>query len=166
MENQSYITKDIDDGDNKKRWLPIVVAVILLLFLISALGVAVIMVGQRTNLGSKAYTTTSTENPETLPTSSVVVDNSYAFASPLNAKAGGEKVRITVIVLDGRGFGVENKEVAIGINESINITPIQNITDEFGKAIFDISVDKAGVYVIIPSINNAPLKQTLTVVFD
>ena len=166
MDNQSYITTDQDDGEGKKKWVPIVFAIILLLFLISALGVAVIMVGQRTNLGSRAYTTTSTENPETLPTSSVVVENSYAFASPLNAKTGGEKVRITVIVLDGRGFGVQDTEVVIGINESINITPIQNITDEFGKAIFDISADKAGVYVIVPSIDNAPLKQTLTVVFD
>ena len=175
MENQVYITQAQLEQESqqeevnqakRKKWIPIIVAAVILLFLLSGLVLAVIMVGDRTNLGSKAYTTTSTENPETLPSKDVLIENSYAFASPLYAKSGGEKIRITVIVLDGRGFGVPGKEVSIGIHEAINIKAIQSESDEFGKAIFDITADKVGTYVIEPSVDGSSLNQTLNIVFN
>lgn len=74
-------------------------------------------------------------------------ENSYVFFTPLQAKADGkEKIRLTVFLLDDRGLGVANQKVELGIYPGLNIEPVQPITDQTGKAIFDISSQKPGEY--------------------
>jgi hypothetical protein len=104
---------------------------------------------------------------ETNITPSLSLDNSYVFASPLKAKTGGEKIRITVFVLDSRGLGIPGKKVALGEGNSLQVTPIQPVTDGQGRATFDISCNSSpGVYIISASADGTSLIQKATISFD
>ncbi|MCX7956118.1 MAG: hypothetical protein N2593_03410 [Patescibacteria group bacterium] len=97
-----------------------------------------------------------------LKISSFSQDNSYVFITPLQAKANGqEKIRVTVFVLDERGLGVFGKKVYISPNQFLNIEEIQGLTDNFGKAYFDISSFKSGEYYLKIFIDNIELKQKI-----
>lgn len=76
-------------------------------------------------------------------------ENSYLFISPLRAKANGEeKIRISVFVLDGRGLGVPGKKVNLGSDPNLHVDTVQEMSDNFGKAVFDVAATKAGEYFI------------------
>ena len=96
----------------------------------------------------------------------VTLENSYLFASPIQAKADGqEKIRVTVFILDGRGLGVSNRTVTLNLPQHFINTHVQSITDESGKAIFDISSATQGTYNISALADNKELPQKLRVVF-
>jgi len=88
------------------------------------------------------------------------VDNSYLFVSPLRAKANGqEKIRITVFVLNNQGLGVLGKEVFLSPDPSLSVDIIQGQTDNFGKAVFDVTSQKAGEYYLEVSVDGQKLPQ-------
>lgn len=95
------------------------------------------------------------------------VDNSYLFVSPLRAKAGSksanlserEKIRVTVIVLNNQGLGVMGKRVSLGKNPSLQIETVQGLTDNFGKAVFDVSSEKKGEYYLEVKVEDKILPQ-------
>lgn len=87
-------------------------------------------------------------------------ENSYVFASPLQAKANGqEKIRVTVFVLDDRGIGVMGKKVFLEKNKHLKIEEIQALTDNFGKSYFDISSEKAGEYYLRVFVDDIEINQ-------
>ncbi len=95
------------------------------------------------------------------------VDNSYVFITPLRARANGqEKIRVTVFVLDDQGLGVMGKKVVLAPNEALNIENIQALTDNFGKAYFDVSSSKVGEYFLEVTVDAESLKQTSHLVFN
>ena len=73
--------------------------------------------------------------------SSYVLENSYLFASPLQAKASDkdlpadrrEMIRLTVFLLDGRGLGVANQTITLHLPKDVTILSQQEITDNTGK---------------------------------
>lgn len=88
------------------------------------------------------------------------VDNSYLFVSPLRAKANGkEKIRLTIFVLNNQGLGVLGKEVFLSRDSSLSINIIQGQTDNFGKAVFDITSTKPGEYYLEVSVDGQKLPQ-------
>ena len=92
--------------------------------------------------------------------SSFSLDNSYVFISPLRAKADSqEKIRLTVFVLSGQGIGVQGKRVVPAIAPALTIETIQGITDEYGKAVFDITSSDPGEFYIDILIEGQKLKQ-------
>lgn len=94
------------------------------------------------------------------------LDNSYLFASPIQAKANNaDKVRITAFILDSRGLGVSNRQVSLHISDDLNNNHVQAITDSNGKAIFDISTSKPGTYEISALTDNEKIPQQVKVVF-
>jgi hypothetical protein len=94
-------------------------------------------------------------------------DNSYVFASPIRAKANGEQIRITVYILDDRGIGMSGKAVSIGGGNILQVNPVQPITDNQGRATFDIAgAGSPGVYIIQATVNGTTLIQKATVYFD
>jgi len=98
--------------------------------------------------------------------SPIALENSYLFASPLQAKADSkEKIRITVFLLDGRGLGVSNKLVVLQTPQTINLTPIQDTTDDTGKAVFDLSSSQVSLTEISAMVNNQKLPQKVKVNF-
>ena len=91
---------------------------------------------------------------------SISVDNSYVFLTPLRAKANnGEKIRLTVFVLNNQGLGVMGKSVLPSKDLNLSLEAIQPVTDSFGKAIFDISAAKIGEYYLEIKIDNTILPQ-------
>jgi len=118
---------------------------------------------------SGAYTlTSSTTTGVTTSSSTLSLDNSYVFASPLRAKVGGESIRITVYILDNRGLGISGKKVSIGNGGgTLTVSPVQPATDAQGKAIFDVySASSPGVYIIQASADGVALTQKATITFD
>jgi len=105
--------------------------------------------------------------------SSYVLENSYLFASPLQAKAGDkttpadrhEQIRLTVFLLDGRGLGVANQTVSLQLPQNITIINQQEITDSTGKAVFDITSSLAQSFYATASVGGAKLPQKVRVVF-
>ena len=130
---------------------------IIFIILIIALIGSVTLVLKTTVFGSKA---------NNVSTSSVVLENSYLFASPIQAKADGlEKVRLTVFLLDGRGLGVANQMVTLDVSPLVTIQQSQNITDESGKAIFDLSSSTIKTFNVSAQVGNKTLPQQVKVVF-
>lgn len=95
------------------------------------------------------------------------VDNSYVFFTPLQVKANGqEKIRLTVFILNNQGLGVSGKKVLISSDQTLNIETIQGLTDDFGKAYFDISSEKAGEYYLEIKADGTALNQKAHLSFD
>lgn len=102
---------------------------------------------------------TSSNNPITL-------ENSYLFASPLQAKADGkEKIRITVFLLDGRGMGVASQEVELIRPQAVSVVEIQSISDDSGKSVFDITSLTPGKFEITGKVNSKEIPQKVKVTF-
>jgi len=138
-----------------KKTTLILLAVFFLLF---SLGGLVIFVSQRTTFFGRAYTPRLGTN--------FSPQNSYLFASPLRAVADGqEKIRITVFLLDSSGRGVAGQTVLLGQNERLTISPVQPTTDELGRAIFDISANIPGEYLIEARAGNEILPQRVKISF-
>lgn len=93
-------------------------------------------------------------------------ENSYLFASPLQAKADGqEKIRITVFLLDSNGLGVSQQKVTLNTSSDIQIESLQSITDDTGKAIFNLSSKLVGKYSLSASTPNLNLTQKVNLLF-
>ena len=94
------------------------------------------------------------------------VDNSYVFVTPLRARANGqEKIRVTAFVLNNQGLGVMGKRVIIGQSETLNIETIQGLTDQLGKAVFDITSSKSGEYYLEVKVEDLILPQKVRLSF-
>jgi len=98
--------------------------------------------------------------------STVVLENSYVFTSPLQAKADGkEKMRLTIFILDGRGIGVANQNITIQTSSKITILEIQSTTDETGKAVFDLTSESAGQFNVSAVTPSGTVPQQVKVMF-
>ena len=136
----------------------IFLAIIILLILLFSLGVTIILVRQRTTFLGRAF------NPST--SSEVALENSYLFASPLTAQVvAKEKIRVTIFLLDSQGRGVYGKPVFLGQDERLQQTAIQAVTDELGRAIFDIVANVPGEYLIEARVDNQVIPQRVRVNF-
>ncbi len=111
-------------------------------------------------------TTVFTKKATTGNQSTVVLENSYLFVSPLQAKADNkEKIRLTVFILDGRGLGVSNQIIDLSTPAQISITEVQKITDDSGKAVFDLSSNIPGQFNVSAQTKNGTVPQQVRVVF-
>jgi hypothetical protein len=163
------------DGDNsierKNNSRTVIIALILLIIFVLILILFLILIRQPTFFGSFARSETTGSTPAAKPSvitpQSVSFDNSYLFASPLKAAVNVEKIRITAYVLDGQGMGVAGKRVVLGnLDSALQITPISQVTDDSGRATFDISSSQSGVFTIEASVDSRTLIQKVTVTFD
>ena len=94
------------------------------------------------------------------------LENSYLFASPLQAKADNqEKIRVTVFILNGKGVGINNQTISLKASPYIKIESIQSSTDSYGKAVFDLSSATTGQFTITAQSMNQDLPQKLKVTF-
>lgn len=88
------------------------------------------------------------------------IDNSYVFITPLRAKANGiEKIRINVFILNNQGLGVMGKNVFLGVDQKINLEVIQGVTDDYGRAVFDVSSTTPGEYYLEVKVDGKILPQ-------
>lgn len=97
---------------------------------------------------------------------SISVNNSYIFASPVRAKANGDLIRVTVFLLDDKGVGLFDKKVQLNYNGTeLDVKEIQSLTDETGKAIFDVAGLKSGTYYLDALSENITLPQRVKLVY-
>ena len=131
--------------------------IIIIVFLCLALIGSLFLVLRTTAFFGKAAT---------VNISSVALENSYLFASPLQAKADGkEQIRITVYLLDGRGIGVPSQKVHLKLPSTITVNEVQPESDESGKTIFDLSSGTKTSINISAITNNQELPQKAKITF-
>ena len=129
----------------------------IIAFLSLALIASVFLVLRTTVWVNKATTSNQT---------TAVLENSYIFVSPLQAKADDrEKVRLTVYLLDSRGLGVPNQSIDLNFPQKVNVTELQKITDDSGKAIFDLTSGTPGQYRISAKTYQGQIPQQVKVFF-
>lgn len=132
-------------------------SLLIIVFLIFALAATVFLALRTTVFFNQAYDTSL---------STPVSQNSYLFASPLQAKSGGaEKIRVTVFLLDSRGIGVANQLVTLNRPQGITQTDLQSTTDDTGKAVFDITSLNPGRFDITAQSGNFSIPQKVKVIF-
>lgn len=130
---------------------------VIIVFLLLALIASVYITLRTTVFFGKATGSTS---------SSIVLENSYLFASPLQAKADGkEQIRITVFLLDSRGLGVPGQNVSLLLPQTITVNHPFDTTDDTGKIIFDLSSPVASQLDVQAKIGNNFLPQKVHLVF-
>jgi len=84
----------------------------------------------------------------------------------LQAKAGsGEKIRVSVFLLDDQGKGVADKEVTLGQDPRLIITAVQPITDSLGRALFDIESKTVADFFIEAFVNAQAIPQKVRLSF-
>lgn len=132
--------------------------VILVIFLIT-LGVLVYYI---------RFAVSTTPKASNFNTVNVVsISNSYIFTSPVRATAGGDLIRVTVFILDDEGNGLYDKKVTVkSNNQDLIIKEVQSLTDETGKAVFDVASNIAGVYTLEAFIEELVLPQKIKVTYD
>lgn len=132
--------------------------VILVIFLLT-LGVLVYYIRFATTIAPKADTFNTVN--------AVSISNSYIFASPVRAKASGDLIRVTVFLLDDEGRGIFDKKVSLrALDGVLDIKDMQSLTDETGKAIFDVASTTIGTYLVEASTTEILLPQKLKLIFD
>lgn len=93
-------------------------------------------------------------------------ENSYVFTNPWQAQANGkDKIRVTIMVLNGTGLGVLGKKPVIVADPRLVIDRVQDTTDSFGKAIFEFSTTVPGEYYGEVKIDDITLLQKAKLVF-
>lgn len=131
--------------------------IFFIVLLIFGLITGVYLVTQATFFKSRARST-GTRLP--------VKENSYLFASPIQAKADGqEKIRVTVFLLDSSGLGVSRQPVTLKVPSALQIETLQSTTDDLGKATFNLFSTSAGKYEISATIPDFPLSQKINLLF-
>lgn len=146
----------VEKKRTKAGWLA---AIVLLLLLLFALGAGMWLVRRQTVFYGRA-SSPSVDRGEP------VLANSYLFASPLRAAAGGqEMVRVTVFVLDDQGRGVEGKLVELGQAAGLEVAAVQAQTDYLGRALFDLAGSAAGEYHVEAAVEGQVLPQRVKVSF-
>lgn len=117
---------------------------------------SIFLVNQTTIISKRASTSST----------NVALENSYLFASPLQAKADSlEQIRLTVFLLDGRGLGVANQLVNLEIPSSVRVTKSQETTDQTGKAVFDLISSTPQTINISASVATHLLPQKVKIIF-
>lgn len=130
---------------------------LLILFLLLTLGASLILVFRPAIFYQRAAGSSST-----LPN----LQNSYLFASPLQAKANGiEQIRVTVFLLDSRGMGISQQTVELIRPQSLTLVNSQSVTDDTGKAVFDLSSTTPLSHSLSARVNGQDLPQKVKVVF-
>ncbi len=138
------------DKINKKSLL-------IIIFLILALLASLALVFRTTIFLGQA---------RTIPTSTTNLENSYLFASPIQAKADNKQlIRLTVFLLNSQGLGIPDLKVTLTLPQNLTIKNSQDITDDYGKAIFDLSSTTPGKYNISAETANHTLPQTVNLIF-
>lgn len=95
-----------------------------------------------------------------------ILANSYLFASPLQANTKiGEKIRVTVFILDNQGLGVANQTINLVSQPLLNTEAVSPVTDETGQAVFNLSTSTPGKYTISAKIGQQQIPQSISLTY-
>lgn len=112
------------------------------------------------------YQATYYSNRAQATLSTVSIDNSFTSTNPLKALANTkEKIRLTVYVLNDQGLGASDRKTTLSTDKNLFVEDVQSVTDQYGKAIFDISTNTRGIFSIDVYVDGKLLKNRATVNF-
>ncbi len=133
-----------------------ILTIIILLILVLGLVLVVYLVRQQTQLPGRATT------PGILS-----LENSYLFASPLVAKAGGEeKITISAFVLSDQGLGISGEKVVLYSAPALVARTVRDETDSRGLAVFEITSQTPGQFNLWAVVSGkGQIKQQVNVTF-
>ena len=114
------------------------------------------------------FAVSTTPKADTFNTvNAVSISNSYIFASPVRAKANGDLIRVTVFLLDDQGNGIFDNKVSLrSLDGVLDIKDVQSLTDETGKAVFDVASSVIGTYTLEAFTEKIILPQRIKVIYD
>lgn len=93
--------------------------------------------------------------------SKVSIKNSFLIGEKIMAQADGvEKCKVNVFVLDADGKGIVGRQVQLD-----GLGSLTAITNDLGKASFEMTSKVAKQYQLIASVNGSPLGKTVKVTF-
>lgn len=94
-------------------------------------------------------------------------ENSYIFASPISAFADGISiVRVTVFMLGNQGLGVSGQSVKLKTSGPLTVNQVKSVTDDYGRAIFDVTANTPGNYTLSAGTGDLTLSQTVSISFQ
>lgn len=133
-----------------------ILAIIILIILILGLILVVYLLEKQTKLPGRAST------PGVLS-----LENSYLFASPLTARAGGEeKITISAFVLSDQGLGIPGEKVVLYSAPGLHASTIRDETDSRGLAVFEITSNTPGQFNLWAVVSGkGQIKQQVNVTF-
>ena len=93
-------------------------------------------------------------------------ENSYIFVSPISAFADGISIiRVTVFMLNNQGLGVAKQTVKLNTSGPLTVKSVEPITDDYGRAIFDVISSTPGNYTLSAGIAGLTLSHTVSISF-
>lgn len=94
-------------------------------------------------------------------------ENSYIFVSPISAFADGiSTIRVTVFMLNNQGLGVAKQTVNLKTSDSLTVKQVEPITDDYGRAIFDVISSTPGNYTLNAETAGLTLSHTVSISFQ
>ncbi|MBU2592544.1 Ig-like domain-containing protein [Patescibacteria group bacterium] len=100
------------------------------------------------------------------------LSNSYVFGAPLVCEADGKtKCMVNVFLLNDQGLGAPDKQIALFSRPKANaagntlINGVQEITDNFGKAVFEVTSGNPGQFEISAEVEGIEIPQKVTLTF-
>lgn len=121
--------------------------------------IAFFLASQRVSFFSSARTSSSPVM--------VSEENSYIFVSPISAFADGiSTIRVTVFMLNNQGLGVTKQTVNLKTSDSLTVKQVEPITDDYGRAIFDVISSTPGNYTLSAETAGLTLSHTVSISFQ
>lgn len=121
--------------------------------------IAFILVGQRISFFGHAKTPSSEAK--------ISKENSYIFVSPISAFADGISIiRVTVFMLSNQGLGVSGQTVKLKTSGPLTVSQVKPVTDDYGRAIFDVTSNTPGNYTLSAETGGLSLSQTVSISFQ
>lgn len=146
-------------SEEDRRQFYLIVGIIFSIFLIL---MALTIASERTSFFGRASAPGGVRSVPPL----LSYQNSYVFASPINALADGESIiRVTVFLLNNQGLGVGGQSVNLKVQPEANISPVSPVTDNLGRATFDLTSNTPGDYTISAEVEDGSLPQMVSVSF-
>ncbi len=99
------------------------------------------------------------------------LSNSYVFGAPLSVDADGQtKIRVSAFLLSNEGRGIADKQINLQVvpksgGGAPRVEAVQPVTDNFGKAVFEVSSNVSGQYVVTAVVDGMEIPQTVTLTF-
>ena len=100
------------------------------------------------------------------------LSNSYVFGAPLVGIADGEtKCMVNIFLLNDQGLGVPDKQISLssrpkaGTVGNTLINNIQELTDNFGKSVFEITSNNPGQFEFTAEVEGFEIPQKVTLTF-
>lgn len=121
--------------------------------------IALVLMSQRVSFFSSARTPSSQQ--------AISKENSYIFISPISAFADGISIiRVTVFMLSNQGLGVSGQTVKLKTSGPLTVSQVKPVTDDYGRAIFDVTSNNPGNYTLSAGTGDLSLSQTVSISFQ